>query len=141
MMKRSLYEIREVGEDSGRDEAADEYPYQDKDATYREIYWRGRGRAQSLYKLRGRDASVFAQAWATGYQAFCSMVERVKSIDAKINPMEMRIDLNDSKIYINTPGHHLSGIAPTLMVIEDAYLIPPEGHEIIAEIKERGGIK
>lgn len=64
--------IEEMGEESGRDEAADEYPYQDENADYRELTWRGRGRAQgSIYDFRGKRARKFAHAWAIGYAQTC----------------------------------------------------------------------
>lgn len=67
----SIDEIREAGEESGREEVSDEYPFHDTDADYRELRQRGRGRAQGLYELRGRQAREFAQYWAGGYQANC----------------------------------------------------------------------
>lgn len=73
----SIDEIRDMGEESGREEMADEAPFHDIDATYRDLIHRGRGRAQGMYGLRGRHAREFAQYWAEGYKANCSLYRYV----------------------------------------------------------------
>ena len=66
--------IREMGEESGREEAQCDWPYQDDEADYRTLYHNGRGRAQGLYMLRGKAARYFARSWAMGYQADCNLL-------------------------------------------------------------------
>jgi hypothetical protein len=69
-------EIADMGEESGRDEAADDYPFLLPIPDRHILIWRGRGRAQGMYRLRGRAARVFARAWAQGYFANCDMYRR-----------------------------------------------------------------
>lgn len=70
----SISEIALEGEESGRDEASDHYPYT-LEEQYRELVQRGRGRAQGLYGLRGNAARTFAKYWAVGYKANCAMYQ------------------------------------------------------------------
>ncbi len=82
----NLYRIEEMGEELGREEAGDDYPYiplvdemndKQKRQTRRNLTRRGRGRAQgNIYELRGKAARVFAQNWAMGYIANCEIFER-----------------------------------------------------------------
>ena len=64
-----IEEIKDMGEESGREEASDEYPFLPSEPEYRDLYRRGRARAQGLYGLRGKQARVFAQTWAMGFAA------------------------------------------------------------------------
>lgn len=75
-MITDISEIEDMGEESGREEAADHYPFVYSPREYRELYRLGRARAQGLYELRGKRARVFAQNWAIGYEANCDMWER-----------------------------------------------------------------
>lgn len=70
-------DIRDMGEESGREEMSDEYPFHADDSEYRELVWRGRGRAQGMYGLRGRQAREFAQYWAVGYEANCALYRTI----------------------------------------------------------------
>jgi hypothetical protein len=76
-------EMDAMGEESGREEAADDYPYQDTEASYRKLYRRGRARAQGFYALSGRAARVFAQSWAAGYRAACRILQEFAEEDGK----------------------------------------------------------
>jgi hypothetical protein len=66
-------DIETMGEESGREEVANEYPNHDVDAPYRDLFYRGLARARELYRLKGRNARVFARNWAMGYQANCEL--------------------------------------------------------------------
>lgn len=84
-VKVTLSEIEEIGEESGRDECADEYPFMERVTPLsKEEYanlrrWtrrRGQARAQGLYELRGRAARLFSVHWVMGYLANCEIFER-----------------------------------------------------------------
>lgn len=68
-------EIAEEGEESGREEAADDFPFLPHNPDRRILKWYGRGRAQGLYNLHGKAARIFAQNWAMGYAANVAMYE------------------------------------------------------------------
>ena len=70
-----IEDIKDMGEESGRDESADHYPYL-LPPNYRLLYRYGRARAQGLYELRGKAARAFAYAWAVGYEANIDMWKR-----------------------------------------------------------------
>lgn len=76
-----MIDIQELGEESGREEAAEDYDISvlADNLSYRALTRYGRARAQGLYDLRGRDARVFAQSWANGYQAHCEILKEVQS--------------------------------------------------------------
>lgn len=80
MRYRALYKVEELGEESGREEAACDFPFFSDDidtkAYSRFITQYGRGRAQGLYRLRGKKAKVFALSWRIGYFATYSMFKR-----------------------------------------------------------------
>jgi len=76
----SIDEIREAGEESGREEASDEYPCPTCSDEYRELVWRGRARAQGMYGLRGKLACLFAQCWAMGYEANCAIFSEEEEV-------------------------------------------------------------
>lgn len=76
-MSINFDKIVDLGEESGREEAAADFPFLPECHEYRMLYRFGRGRAQGLYKLRGKAARVFANNWAMGYQADCRFYERV----------------------------------------------------------------
>ncbi len=80
MAKLDLYEIEEMGEESGREEAACDFPFFpddiDSKAWSRMLTHYGRGRAQGLYGLRGKKAKVFALSWRIGYFATYYMFKR-----------------------------------------------------------------
>lgn len=66
--KPSMFEIEDLGEESGRDQASDEFYPDEKSDSYRDLRRRGRARAQgTIYQLRGRNARQFSIAWAQGY--------------------------------------------------------------------------
>ena len=71
----TLDEIAEMGEESGREEAACDFPFLPHNPDRRVLKWYGRGRAQGLYGLRGKAARVFSQNWAIGYDANVSIYE------------------------------------------------------------------
>jgi hypothetical protein len=84
-MKVDFYEIEEAGEESGREECACDFPFlprytmmtSEEIKRYRRMLKRyGRGRAQGLYRLRGKAARVFSQSWAMGYLATRDVFER-----------------------------------------------------------------
>lgn len=68
-------ELAEAGEESGREEAACDFPFLPRNPNRRILTWYGRGRAQGLYNLRGKAARIFAQKWAMGYAANVAMYE------------------------------------------------------------------
>ena len=82
----NLSKIEEMGEESGREEASDDFPNlpivsqlsQEQYKQWRRILTRyARGRAQGdIYALRGKAARIFAQNWVMGYIADCSLHER-----------------------------------------------------------------
>lgn len=78
------YKIEEAGEESGREECACDFPYLplEEPHCYRMLIRYGRGRAQGLYKLRGKYAKVFAQHWAGGYMATMDMFRRDGHLDS-----------------------------------------------------------
>lgn len=77
-----LSKIEDLGEESGSDEASCDYPdFPDYSEMSSKAYSRmltqyGRGRAQGLYKLRGKKAKVFALSWRIGYFATYYMFKR-----------------------------------------------------------------
>jgi hypothetical protein len=76
-----LSDIAEQGEESGREEAACDYPFLPDPLDYRELRQYGRGRAQGLYRLRGKAARVFAHNWSIGYIAECNLYKLVCSAE------------------------------------------------------------
>lgn len=71
-----LDEIAEIGEESGREETEDRYPFLLPIPSRRILTQWGRGRAQGLYALRGKAARIFAQNWAMGYVANIAVWQR-----------------------------------------------------------------
>jgi hypothetical protein len=76
MKSQQIALLEDMGEESGREEAADHYPFLPSNPDRRILTWCGRGRAQGLYGLSGKAARIFAQRWAMGYTANCEMFER-----------------------------------------------------------------
>ena len=74
-MRQTLHDIAEMGEEDGREEAADEFPFLPHDPDRCLLTWRGRAYAHRLYGLLGKKARVFAQNWAMGYAANVALYE------------------------------------------------------------------
>lgn len=79
-----MEDVAEQGEESGREEAADQWPFlplislmskREYRTWRRGLTRRGRGRAQGLYELYGRQARIFANNWAMGYASTCRIFE------------------------------------------------------------------
>jgi hypothetical protein len=80
MRYKALSRVEDLGEESGREEAACDFPDFSDDidskSSIRMLTRYGRGRAQGLYRLRGKKAKVFALSWRIGYFATYYMFKR-----------------------------------------------------------------
>jgi len=82
MNYKALCKVEDLGEQSGNEEAACDFPdFPDYEEISSKAYSRiltryGRGRAQGLYKLRGKKAKIFALSWRMGYLANYYMFKR-----------------------------------------------------------------
>jgi hypothetical protein len=107
-VKLSVSAIEDMGEESGREEAAERVPFlprlsalspQEIGRYRRMLTRRGRGRAQGpIYNLRGRYARRFAWCWALGYVANCDMFERDGYLDTEEEAQEAFVRVLEKRI-------------------------------------------
>lgn len=72
-----------LGEESGCEEAAIDFPVTEE-IDYRKLYQCGRGRAQGLHELRGKQARKFAQSAYTTYYAPWHHADTLEQVIANV---------------------------------------------------------
>jgi len=101
-MKNNKFDIEELGEEAGREEAGEDYPDIPDVSSFSEVQYAkysrmltryGRGRAQGLYELRGKEARLFAKNFAMGYLANCRIFKEDLEQEEEEEEMEEEVPL------------------------------------------------